>query len=53
MRAELSARPEALDAADDRGYTAYHFACGSGHSACVQALLKASCDTTKKNAVGA
>eukprot|EP01052_Picozoa_sp_SAG31_P008293 SAG31_NODE_416_length_15934_cov_7.384970_12_plen_162_part_00 len=41
-----------INATDDRGYTAYHFACGGGQPSCIQVLLDAGCDVSKKNAVG-
>ena len=41
-----------INSTDDRGYTAYHFACGGGHPKCVEVLLAKGCDVSKKNAVG-
>jgi len=41
-----------IDATDERGYTAYHQACGNGHADCVRVLLDAKCDTAKRNVVG-
>jgi len=40
-----------IDGVDERGYTAFHQACGNGHVDCVQVLVDAQCDTTKRNAV--
>lgn len=40
-----------VDGVDERGYTAFHQACGNGHVDCVRVLLDAQCDTTKRNAV--
>eukprot|EP01048_Picozoa_sp_COSAG05_P013243 COSAG05_NODE_1391_length_5001_cov_6495.224194_4_plen_375_part_00 len=41
-----------IDSTDERGYTAYHQACGNGHADCVRVLLDAHCDTAKRNVVG-
>jgi ankyrin repeat protein len=35
----------ALDAADRRGCTAYHHACGGGHTTVAELLVRAGCDT--------
>ena len=40
-----------IDGVDERGYTAFHQACGNGHVDCVKVLVGAQCDTTKRNAV--
>eukprot|EP01043_Picozoa_sp_COSAG02_P025787 COSAG02_NODE_1462_length_12490_cov_71.373820_5_plen_259_part_00 len=40
-----------IDGVDERGYTAFHQACGNGHVDCVKVLVDAQCDTTKRNAV--
>jgi len=40
-----------VNGVDERGYTAFHQACGNGHVDCVRVLLDAQCDTTCRNAV--
>ena len=42
----------AIDAGDKRSFTAFHIACAGGHTATVQLLLEAGCDTSLTNDVG-
>jgi hypothetical protein len=42
----------AIDAGDERGYTAFAVACAGGHTACVRLLLRHGCDATLTNEHG-
>ena len=42
----------ALNAGDERRYTAFHIACAGGHVDCVRLLLEAGCDTALCNHSG-
>jgi hypothetical protein len=41
-----------IDSMDERGYTAFHLACGNDHADCAEVLVDANCDTTKRNSAG-
>ena len=41
----LAAYPESIDAEHDFGYTAFRFACDSGHDECIKALTIVGCNT--------
>eukprot|EP01047_Picozoa_sp_COSAG01_P029289 COSAG01_NODE_2003_length_8671_cov_9.134858_2_plen_1234_part_00 len=41
-----------LEDEDDRGCTAFLFACGAGNIDCIAALAEAGCDTAARNSIG-
>ena len=46
------ASPANINVGDHRGFTPFHVGCAAGHVACVNALLRAGCDTALLNDTG-